>query len=189
MRILCFVQFVLRLFGCSSQTRLHACRRGAKSKPSRIYEKITRRFAAWRPDAGRSSHIQRCKYRAKHRRERGRLATDEAKTKCRERCSDRLARQARSCYRATPSAVSEQFSELIGCPISKSLTTCCVCFKLRSLPSTGVTRLQRYCEPLRHPRAPSLSLAGVRLVITDHAMGLPVLRTLSLCTCRRQYPV
>jgi hypothetical protein len=87
-----------------------------------------------------------------------------------------------------PSAVSEQFSELIGCPVSKSLTTCCVCLELRSLPSTGVTRLPRYCEPLRHPKAPDLSLAGVRLVIADHAMGLPVLRTLSLCTCRRHYP-
>src|SRR6476620_1517105 len=38
-------------------------------------------------------------------------------------------------------------------------------------------------EPLCHPRAPSLSLAGFRLVIADHALGLPVLRTLSLCTC------
>jgi hypothetical protein len=43
-------------------------------------------------------------------------------------------------------------------------------------------------EPLRHPKAPDLSLAGVRLVIADHAMGLPVLRTLSLCTCCRHYP-
>src|SRR5882724_7361896 len=93
-----------------------------------------------------------------------------------------------SLSRATPSAVSEQFSELIGCPISKSLTTCCVCLELRSLPSTGITRLQQYCEPLRYPKVPDLSLAGVRLVIADHAMGLPVLRTLSLCTCRRQYP-
>jgi hypothetical protein len=50
------------------------------------------------------------------------------------------------------------------------------------------TRLQRYYEPLRHPKAPSLSLAGFRLVIADHAMGLPVLRTLSLCTCCRHYP-
>ena len=57
-----------------------------------------------------------------------------------------------------------------------------------SLPSTGVTRLPRYYEPLRHPRAPSLSLTGFRLVIADHALGLPVLRTLSLCTCCRQYP-
>src|SRR5258705_13508500 len=36
--------------------------------------------------------------------------------------------------------------------------------------------------------APDLSLAGVRLVIADHAMGLPVLRTLPLCTCCRHYP-
>src|SRR4030095_1577429 len=90
--------------------------------------------------------------------------------------------------RVTPSAVSEPSSELIGCPISRSLTTSCVCLELRSLPSTGVTRLQQYCEPLRHPRAPGLSLAGVRSVIPDHAWGLPVLRALSLCTCCRQYP-
>ena len=77
---------------------------------------------------------------------------------------------------------------MIGGPISWSLATSCVCLELRSLPSTDVTRLPRYYEPLRHPRAPDLSLAGVRLVIADHAMGLPVLRTLSLCTCCRHYP-
>src|SRR5271170_360767 len=43
-------------------------------------------------------------------------------------------------------------------------------------------------EPLRHPSAPSLSLAGVRLIIPDHASGFPVLRALSLCTCCRHYP-
>ena len=69
-----------------------------------------------------------------------------------------------------------------------SFTTCCVCLELRSLPSTGITRLQRYYEPLRHPRAPGLSLAGVRLVIADHALGLPVFRAHSLCTCCRHYP-
>jgi hypothetical protein len=90
--------------------------------------------------------------------------------------------------RATPSVVSEHSLEFIGCPISKSFTTYCVCLELRSLPSTGVTRLQRYCEPLRHPKAPSLSLAGFRLVIADHALGFPVFRALSLCTCRRHYP-
>src|SRR5882757_7765074 len=89
---------------------------------------------------------------------------------------------------ATPSAASEQFSELIGFPISRSFTTYCVCLELRSLPSTGVTRLPRYYEPLRHPRAPSLSLTGFRLVIADHALGLPVFRALSLCTCCRHYP-
>ena len=42
--------------------------------------------------------------------------------------------------------------------------------------------------PLRHPNAPGLSLTGVRLLIPDHALGLPVLRALSLCTCCRHYP-
>src|SRR5262249_46569580 len=57
-----------------------------------------------------------------------------------------------------------------------------------SLPSPGVTRLPRYYEPLRLPAAPGLSLAGIRLIIPDHAVGSPVLRTLSLCTCCRHYP-
>ena len=87
--------------------------------------------------------------------------------------------------RATPSAASEHLLELLGFPISRSFTAYCVCLELRSLPSTGVTRLPRYYEPLRHPRAPSLSLTGFRLVIADHALGLPVFRALSLCTCRR----
>ncbi len=69
-----------------------------------------------------------------------------------------------------------------------SLTTCCVCPEPGSLPSTGITRLQRYYGPLRHPTAPGSSLAGLRLVIADHAVGLPVLRTLPLCTCCRHYP-
>src|SRR6266481_1040880 len=90
--------------------------------------------------------------------------------------------------RATRSAASEHLLELIGFPISRSFTTYCVCLELRSLPSTGVTRLPRYYEPLRHPRAPGLSLAGVRLVVPDHALGLPVLPALSLCTCCRHYP-
>src|SRR6266849_1923147 len=57
------------------------------------------------------------------------------------------------------------FRSLIGCPISTSFTTYCVCLELRSLPSTGITRLQRYYEPLRHPKAPGLSLAGFQLVV------------------------
>src|SRR5436305_13859891 len=93
-----------------------------------------------------------------------------------------------SLSRATPSAVSEHSSELIGYPISRSLTTCCVRLELRSLPSPGITRLPRYCEPLRLPRAPGLSLAGVRLVIADRTLGSPVLRALSLCTGGGHYP-
>jgi hypothetical protein len=90
--------------------------------------------------------------------------------------------------RVTPSAVSEHVSELLGCPISRSLTRSCVGLELRPLPSPGITRLQRYYEPLRHPSAPGLSLTGVRLISPDHALGLPVLHALSLCTCCRQYP-
>src|SRR6267378_554128 len=89
--------------------------------------------------------------------------------------------------RATPSAASEHLLELIGFPISRSFTTYCACLELRSLPSTGVTRLPRYYKPLRHPRAPGLSLTGFQLVLADHALGLPVFRALSF-TCRRQYP-
>src|SRR5881227_2883456 len=93
-----------------------------------------------------------------------------------------------SLSRVTPSAVSEHFSELLGCPISRSLTTSCVGLELRPLPSPGITRLHRYYWPLRHPSAPGLSLTGVRLIIPDHAVGFPVLRALPLCTSCRQYP-
>src|SRR6516162_5528893 len=47
----------------------------------------------------------------------------------------------------------------------RSFPTYCVCLELRPLPSTGVTQLQRYYEPLRHPKAPGLSLAGFQLVL------------------------
>ena len=101
------------------------------------------------------------------------------------RLSDKTSRRL---SRATPSAASEHHLELIGFPISVSFATSCICLELRSLPSTGVTRFPRYYEPLRHPRAPGLSLTGVRLVTPDHALGLPVLRALSLCACCRHYP-
>jgi len=48
-----------------------------------------------------------------------------------------------------------------------SFATFCVCLELRSLPSAGVTRFPRYYEPLSHPRAPGLSLTGVRLVLSS----------------------
>ena len=79
------------------------------------------------------------------------------------RLSDKTSR---GLSRATPSAASEHHVELIGFPISMSFATFCVCLELRSLPSAGVTRLQRYYEPLRHPTAPGLSLTGVRLILS-----------------------
>src|ERR1700680_5326083 len=75
------------------------------------------------------------------------------------RLSDKTSRHL---SRATPSAASEHFPELIGFPISMSFATSRVCLELRPLPSTGITRFPRYYEPLRHPRAPRLSLTGVR---------------------------
>jgi hypothetical protein len=47
------------------------------------------------------------------------------------------------------------------------------CPKLRPLPSPGITRLQRYYEPLRHPSAPGLSLTGVRLIFLITRRGFP----------------
>ena len=57
---------------------------------------------------------------------------------------------------------------------SHPLGECCCELQL---PSTGVTRRQWYYGPLRHPRPPGRSLAGVRLRVTrPHGLGLPVFR-------------
>ena len=62
-------------------------------------------------------------------------------------------------------------------PNLRSLPTCDIGLELRPLPSPGITRLQRYYGPLRHPRAPGLTLTGCQLThALDHALGLPVLR-------------
>jgi len=52
-----------------------------------------------------------------------------------------------------------------------SFPTSCVCLELRSLSSTGITRLPRSYEPRRHPKAPGLSLTGLRLVILSPRQG------------------
>jgi hypothetical protein len=73
-------------------------------------------------------------------------------------------------------------------PISRLSVTSCVGLEPRPLPSTGVTRGQRYYGPLRHPGGnpacgvgPGLSLAGVRLRVTrPHRLGFPVLRWISM---------
>ena len=63
------------------------------------------------------------------------------------------------------------------CPYSSAIGL----LELGSLPSTGVTRLPRYYEPVRHPRRPGLSLAGVRLGFRSPPMGLPVSQQLPVC--------
>jgi len=76
-----------------------------------------------------------------------------------------------SLLRVMPFAVSEHSSELIGCPISWSFSTSCIDLELRSLSSSGITRLLQYYEPLRHPKAPERSLKGVRLAIPRPRKG------------------
>src|SRR6266404_2926587 len=60
--------------------------------------------------------------------------------------------------------------------------------EVRSLPSTGITRLHRYYEPLRLPGRPGLTLAGVRLGLRPHRQDLPCCVDLLVQTCRRHYP-
>jgi hypothetical protein len=45
-----------------------------------------------------------------------------------------------------------------------SFVASCVRLQLGPLPSTGVTRLRQYYEPLRHPSRPGLSLASCQLI-------------------------
>ena len=78
-----------------------------------------------------------------------------------------------------PSAVSEPFSELIGCPISWSLTTSCIRLELRPLSSTGITRLPQYYGPLRHPRRPACP---------SRASGWPSLTTPKGFPCCLRFP-
>jgi len=73
----------------------------------------------------------------------------------------------------TPSATSENKNrELIGLsPISRSFVASCVRLQLRPLPSTGIARLRRYYEPLRHPSQPGLSLTSCQLIHTATTAG------------------
>jgi hypothetical protein len=51
----------------------------------------------------------------------------------------------------------------------------------KPLPSTGVTRLHRYYEPLRHPSQPGLSLASCQLIHTAITAGTSRVRSGLLC--------
>src|SRR5271154_2424129 len=62
--------------------------------------------------------------------------------------------------------------ELLGSsPFSLSVLASCVRLQLRLLPSTGVTRLHQYYEPLRHPKRPGLSLTSCQLIHTAITAG------------------
>src|ERR1700736_1267329 len=72
--------------------------------------------------------------------------------------------------------------ELLGSsPIPRSFVACCVCLYLRLLPSTGITRLHRSYEPLRHPIRPGLSLASCQLIDTVITAGASRVASGLLC--------
>ena len=52
-----------------------------------------------------------------------------------------------------------------------SFVASCVRLQLGPLPSTGVTRLPQYCEPLRHPSQPGPSLTSCQLILTAITAG------------------
>ena len=66
------------------------------------------------------------------------------------------------------------YLEGIGLRHSPTLVSFHRMSEVRPLPSTGITRLPRYYRPVRHPKPPSLALAGYRLVaLTHHDWGFP----------------
>ena len=87
------------------------------------------------------------------------------------RLSDGLHRLVHACAHSTP--FTSQYSSfhnlrtINGVPRPDGQSPGSRCFhrtpEVRSLPSTGVTPLQRYYGPVRLPRRPGLSLTGVRL--------------------------
>jgi hypothetical protein len=80
--------------------------------------------------------------------------------------------------------------ELLGsAPISRLSAPSTMGLELGSLPSTGVTRLPRYYEPLRHPKRPGLALAGIRSSSRDSPLGASrVASDLRVRACHRPYP-
>jgi len=82
-----------------------------------------------------------------------------------------------SLYHATSPVAAQPLSEVIGSRHSPAVATSYVGLELRPLGSTGITRLQRYYGPIRHPMQPSLTVTGLWLVVTcHHRTGLPVFR-------------
>ena len=88
---------------------------------------------------------------------------------------------------------ARHFPEFIGLPQSPCPCRCPRRLEPGPLPSTGITRLRRYYEPLRRPAAPGLSLAGRRLAATLAAAlrgfpccsGLPSVRAIATTPAER----
>jgi hypothetical protein len=91
--------------------------------------------------------------------------------------------------RTVPSEAAESVVEVVGNMATlQTLGPFHNAPEVRLLPSTGVTRLPRYYGPVRLPRRPGLSLAGVRLVLRPPLGVSRVACALPVPTCRRHYP-
>jgi hypothetical protein len=75
---------------------------------------------------------------------------------------------AESLYEAVAIAVAS----LVHHQSLRPFVPSCVSFQLRPLPFTGITRLPRYSEPLRHPTRPGLSLTSCQLIPTAITGGV-----------------
>src|ERR1700747_3523577 len=72
--------------------------------------------------------------------------------------------------------------ELLGSsPIPRSFVASCFRLYLSPLPSTGITRLHRSYEPLRHPIRPGRSLASCQLIDTTITAGASRVASGLLC--------
>ncbi len=84
----------------------------------------------------------------------------------------------------TPSATSENNLGVVrliaNLPFLRRFFSC-VRLQLKPLPSTRVTRLRRYYEPLRHPSQPSLSLTSCQLIHTAITAGTSRVTSGLLC--------
>ena len=90
-----------------------------------------------------------------------------------------------------PSAASESFSGVVRLIANLlCLPRLALHLELRPLPSTGITRLHQYYEPVRHPTRPSLLLT--EFSVESHDLSTAGASRVSLRSplpaCRRHYP-
>ncbi len=93
------------------------------------------------------------------------------------------SRNRRKPLHATPSATSENSLGVVrliaNLPFYRRFF--CVRLQLKPLPSTGITRLPRYYEPLRHPSRPDPSLTNCQLIHTAITAGTSRVASGPLC--------
>ena len=77
---------------------------------------------------------------------------------------------------------------MIGCPISCPFLLLASVLNQGPFPPPALPGFHGTTGLSATPGRPACAVTGVRLVVPDHAQGLPVLRALSLCTCCRHYP-